>query len=216
MVVLAVSVQSSKAAGQQGATPDELKQAETEVPQLAGVLGLKRGMTVADVGTGGGAMTLVMARWLGPAGRVYATDVDAATVRSVQEQAARAKLGNVVTVIGTQSATRLPRMCCEAIWLRNVYHHLTDPAREDGSLFDSLKDGGSLAVIDFRPMPGSKPPAGVPADRTGHGIVPEIVARELTAAGFTIVNTIPHWPPPDEKSESFLVLARKPATNTTR
>jgi hypothetical protein len=59
-------------------------------------------------------------------------------------------------------------------------------------------------------MPGSKPPPNVPADRTGHGISPAIVERELVAAGFTLVQTIAKWPPPPDKGEAFfLVLVRK-------
>ena len=52
----------------------ERRQAEFEAPQLAEVLGLKPGVTVADIGTGGGAMAMVLGRLLG-SGRVYATDI---------------------------------------------------------------------------------------------------------------------------------------------
>jgi len=57
-----------------GAVRQEREQAAREVPQLAELLALKPGMIVADVGAGGGAMSVVMAKWLGPGGRVYATD----------------------------------------------------------------------------------------------------------------------------------------------
>lgn len=196
--------------------PQELKQAEADVPQLAQVLGLEPGMAVADVGAGGGAMTLVMARWIGPDGRVYSNDVNKAAVQSIRQAADRAHLRNVVTVVGSQTSANLPKACCDAIWLRDVYHHLTNPAAEDSSVFQSLKPGGRLAVIDFKPMPGSKPPPNVPADRTGHGILPSIVERELGAAGFHIERTISHWPPPPDKGDYFLVLAQKPASHEAR
>src|SRR5262245_62323510 len=51
---------------QQRATADELKQAELDVPKLMPVLEVTPSMTVADVGAGAGAMTLVMAQALGP------------------------------------------------------------------------------------------------------------------------------------------------------
>ena len=49
----------------------ERKEAESEGPQLANILGLRPGMTVADVGAGFGAMTVVLARLL-TSGQVFA------------------------------------------------------------------------------------------------------------------------------------------------
>jgi predicted methyltransferase len=72
----------------------------------------------------------------------------------------------------------------------------------------SLKPGGRLAILDFLPQPGSKLPAGVPENRGGHGIPPEVVVEELKAAGFTHVRTIDEWPRGD-KNPLFLVLFTK-------
>ncbi|HZL96184.1 MAG TPA: SAM-dependent methyltransferase, partial [Vicinamibacterales bacterium] len=72
--------------GQQTAlTEDQIRTADAEVPRLAELLELKPGMTVADVGAGFGAWSMRFARWLGPAGRVYATDVGAAQLASMRE-----------------------------------------------------------------------------------------------------------------------------------
>ncbi len=195
---------------QQNATADELKQAETEVPQLIKVLEIAPGMTVADVGAGGGAMTMVMARRVGPMGRVYATELNPQQVTAIRAQAAAATLENVVVVEAAPTATNLPDACCDAIYLRNVYHHLTDPLAEDRSLLKALKPGGRLAIIDFEPAPGSKPAPDVPADRTGHGVAKAIVARELRTAGFDVDSTIRKWPATSAGDASFLVLARRP------
>jgi hypothetical protein len=58
-----------------------------------------------------------------------------------------------------------------------------------------LKSGGQLAIIDFEPAPGSALPEGVPANRSGHGIPPDVLIAEITAAGFVAVKTLPVWPP---------------------
>jgi predicted methyltransferase len=71
------------AAPQQAATDAELKDAAHDVPLLMQVLDVTSGMTVADVGAGAGAMTIVTARWLGPRGRVYSTDINEAQVRAI-------------------------------------------------------------------------------------------------------------------------------------
>jgi len=87
----------------------ELEQATREVPQLAEVLALKPGGTVADVGSGGGAMAVVIANWLGPAGRVYATDVRAEQLAEIREAVAREGLSNVMVLEGATRSTKLPR-----------------------------------------------------------------------------------------------------------
>lgn len=76
------------------------------------------------------------------------------------------------------------------------------------SLFDSLKRGGRLAIIDFEPEPGSRRPDGVPINRGGHGITPRAVEEEITSAGFIFDRMILRWPSPE--GGYFLMLFRKP------
>jgi SAM-dependent methyltransferase len=186
----------------------ERKQAESDLPHLVEALELKPGMTVADVGSGGGAVTVVLGKW-NATGRVFATDITERGLRLTREYAKREGLTNVTVIEGAAGATNLPDACCDAIFMRDVYHHITDVPSFNKSLMASLKPGGRLAIIDFRPDKGSKLPAGVPANREGHGILPPIVESELTGAGFTHVKTVDKWPP-DDKNPLFLVLFRKP------
>ena len=144
---------------------EELEQAAREVPKLAEVLTLKPGMIVADVGSGGGAMAVVIAKWLGPDGRVFATDVRAAQLDEIRAAVAREGVSNVVVLEGTALSTNLPSGCCDAIFLRDVYHHLTHPQDIGASLLAALKPGGRLAIMDFPPEPGSSIPDGYPEPR---------------------------------------------------
>ena len=146
-----------------GAVRQEREQAAREAPQLAELLALKPGMIVADVGAGGGAMSVVMAKWLGPGGRVYATDIRAEQLAEIRAAVAENALSNVVVLEGAESSTNLPSECCDAIFLRDVYHHLTRPHEFNASLLAALKPRGRLAIMDFPPEPGSTIPAGVPA-----------------------------------------------------
>ena len=192
------------------AVRQEREQAAREVPQLAELLALKPGMTVADVGAGGGAMSVAMAKWLGPEGRVYATDIGAAQLAEIRALVTQDAVPNVVVLEGAGSSTNLPNECCHAIFLRDVYHHLTRPHEFDASLLASLKSGGRLAIIDFPPDPGSPVPAGVPSDRGGHGIPASIIATEVTGAGFRHLMTMPIWPPDGNRDRLFLVMFEKP------
>lgn len=192
------------------AVRQEREQAAREVPQLAELLALKRGMVVADVGAGGGAMSVAMAMWLGPEGRVYSTDIRAEQLAEIRAAVAAAALSNVVVLEGAESSTNLPNECCDAIFLRDVYHHLTRPHEFDTSLLAALKPGGRLAIIDFPPDQGSSIPAGVPDDRGGHGIPAQIVVTEVTRAGLRHVRTMSRWPPDDDRNRLFLVMFEKP------
>ena len=186
----------------------ERAQAEREVPQLAEVLELKPGMTVADVGAGGGAVTVVLGKWIG-SGRVFATDIGAPQLALIRDYVMREGLSNVTVIEGRAASTNLPDACCDAIFLRDVYHHLSDPEPFNKSLLASLKPGGRLAVIDFVPDQGSKTPAGVPANRRRARHRTPMVISEVAAAGLTHSNTIEDWPP-GERNPLFLVLFRKP------
>jgi len=194
---------------QRSATPREIEQAQSEIPRLVEVLQLTPGMTVADVGAGFGAMTIVISSWLGPTGRVYATDIAAPQLTALREAISRESLANVVVLDGAERSTNLPDACCDAIFMRDVYHHLTQPDEFDRSLSAALKPGGRLAVIDFEPEAGSQIPRGVRANRGGHGIPPVVVANEVSAQGLTHVKTIPVWPPDSNPARFFLVLFRK-------
>jgi len=207
LVALPAALASQRPAG---AVRQEREQAAREVPQLAELLKLKPGMTVADVGAGGGAMSVAMARWLGAAGRVYATDIGADSLAEIRAYVAEQMLSNVVVLEGAAASTNLPNACCDAIFLRDVYHHLTRPQEFDASLLAALKPGGRLAIMDFPPDPGSTIPAGVPSDRGGHGIPESILAAEVTRAGFRHLQMMPRWPPDDDRGRLFLVMFEKP------
>jgi precorrin-6B methylase 2 len=206
---LVLFVAARLAAQQTALTEGQLKAAEIEIPRLVVLLELQPGMTVADVGAGFGAWTMRFSRWLGPEGRVYATDVGAAQLAALRDVTTRERLTNVTVLEGASSTTNLPALCCDAILIRDAYHHLTQPADIIRSLAGSLKPGGRLAVIDFPPRPDSTVPAGVPADRGGHGVPSEIVQREVGAV-LTHVRTIPAWAPDSQPASLFLVLFRKP------
>jgi predicted methyltransferase len=196
------------------AVRQERAQAAREAPRLARTLALKPGMSVADIGAGGGAMSVAMAKWLGPEGRVYATDIGADQLAEIKAAVAQETLSNVVVIEGAEASANLPRECCNAIFLRDVYHHLTRPHEFDASLLAALKPAGRLAIMDFPPDPGSKIPAGVPADRGGHGVPASIIVTEATRAGYRHLETMTRWPPDDDRGRLFLVLFEKPLTSS--
>ena len=170
-----------------------------EMPRLKQVLALKEGMVVADVGAGKGELTLAVAREVGSKGRVFATEIDAARLRRLGERSAG--FDNITVVPAQSRETGLPQGCCDAIVLRRVYHHLSDPSSINASLLRSLRPGGMLVIIDLPPpfswLRGS---LGVPA---------QAVIDEIKAGGFEPVQLISDWPGRGPL-ESYCAVFRRP------
>jgi ubiquinone/menaquinone biosynthesis C-methylase UbiE len=169
-------------------------------------MGLAPGMTVADVGAGDGKFSVVLARGVGPNGRVYATEVDEAEIDKIASRAEGEGLRNVKTVVGSQDDTGLPFACCDAILLRMVYHHFTDTAAMRRSLLNALKPGGRLVIIDVPPKKGWRHLEGVP-ERGGHGISMGELTGDLSRSGFEIVSRQYNWP---AEEDAYLVVFRRP------
>jgi ubiquinone/menaquinone biosynthesis C-methylase UbiE len=171
--------------------------AAEEVKRLAELMGWKAGTIAADIGAGDGKYTFAAVERVGAAGKVFATEIDAKKLGELKSEVVKRKLGNVVVVESKEAETNLPPGCCDAIFLRRVYHHLTKPAEFDASLVRSLKAGGRLAIIDFPARAGLDPVEGVPSNRGGHGIPQKIVIKELTAAGLQVEKIVNDWPESD-------------------
>lgn len=197
------------AAQQTRLTEGMIKTAEAEIPELVKLFGLEPGMTVADVGAGFGAWTVRFAKVVGPTGRVYSTDIGAPQLDALRDYVKKEGLANVTVIEGAVDSTNLPAGCCDAILVRDAYHHFTQPEAMIKSLASGLKPGGRLAIIDFPPRAKSEIPAGVPANRGGHGVPPEIVQKEVGTV-LTYVETRTPWMTSSEPASLFLVLFRKP------
>jgi predicted methyltransferase len=195
--------------GQQGLTEAMIKTAAVEVPRLIELLELKPGMTIADVGAGFGAWTTAFSKWTGASGRVYSTDIGDKQLAFLRETTKREGLTNVIVLAGAERSTNLPASCCDAILIRDAYHHLTHPNDLLRSVAASLRPGGRLAVIDFPPRANSELPAGVPANRNGHGVPPDVVIQEVKGAGLTLVSQNRQWSAQSQPNDLFLVIFRK-------
>lgn len=209
ILLLLTSLVAQQPQGQQGLTEAMIKSAAVEVPRLVQLLELKPGMTVADVGAGFGAWTVAFGKWTGPSGRVFATDVGEKQLAFLREYTKKEGLSNVTVLSGAPASTNLPANCCDAILIRDAYHHLTQPQDILKSMASALKPGGRLAVIDFPPRPNSDVPAGVPANRRGHGVPPDVVTEEAKAAGFAMVSMNQQWSAQSQPNDLFLLVFRK-------
>jgi precorrin-6B methylase 2 len=121
-----------------------------EVTRLAERLSLHEGMTVAEIGAGTGWLTVEVAQRVGPSGRVYSTELTAPRLDAIRHAAREAGVSNVTVLEAGDRTTNLSASCCDAIFMRRVYHHLSDAPAVTASLRKALKAGGRLAIIEFR------------------------------------------------------------------
>lgn len=161
----------------------------TDVNWLIEVLELKEGSIVADIGAGDGNQTLAIAQHVGPAGRVYSTEIGSENLQNLRETVASASVENVTVIEGHPGQTNLPKECCDALFLRRVYHHFGDPASMNASLWQSLKPGGRLAVIDFEPRDSESADPDGRATGSQHGVTADTVVEELSQAGFILIRS---------------------------
>jgi len=178
-----------------------------EVERLAAWLEVQPGTHVADVGAGDGTFAVALARRVGPSGHVYATELDATRLADIRQAATDAGLSNVTVIEAAVSHTNLPDACCDALFSRVVYHHLTDPAAINADIFRALRPGGRLMIIDFEPGGIlnwiSQPET---AERHGgHGTPKETVLQEVTSTGFQVMRGPESW-----RGRTYAVLFRRP------
>jgi ubiquinone/menaquinone biosynthesis C-methylase UbiE len=171
--------------------------AADEMAKLAALMDWKQGTVVADIGAGDGRYSFAAEEYVGAKGRVFATEIDKEKLAKLRDEIKKRNLQNVTALESGEAETNLPASCCDAIFLRRVYHHLSKPLEFDASILRSLKPGGELAVIDFPPHPEYGKVRGVPKDREDHGIQQKILIEEVTKAGFQLEKIVEDWPTSD-------------------
>lgn len=185
---------------------------ENEAARLVSLLGARPGATVADVGAGEGRWTIELAEAVGPAGHVFATEVEESLLEKIEERLETEGMGNVEVVRGDQRSTGLPAACCDAILLRLVYHHFVDPEAMRADLARALRPGGRLAIVETRPQSSWRRLEGVP-ERGGHGIEVADLIGEMARAGFRPVERHGEW---NGDADRFAVVFEKTAAPPAR
>jgi SAM-dependent methyltransferase len=133
-------------------------------------------------------------------------------------RSSEADLNNVTVVAATPTDSGLPADCCDAAYMIGVYHHITDPAPTDASIFRALKPGARLLINDFPPTIWLAffKVKGVPANRGGHGVPDDIVINEITAAGFREMMKETHpWHPGFLIRDTYCLVFSKPEDSKT-
>lgn len=119
--------------------------------QVMDAIGVKPGMTVAEVGAGRGRYAVHMAARVGGTGRVYANDIDEEALAYLRERCGRDGIPNIETVVGEVDDPLLPEGACDVVYLINTYHHLDEPVELLANIMPALTDEGILVIIEHDP-----------------------------------------------------------------
>jgi SAM-dependent methyltransferase len=155
-----------------------------ERENLAGLVGPKPGAVVADIGAGSGFMTQLFAKLVGPNGKVFAEDINPKLLEHISQDAAQEGLKNVQTVLGKETSVELPANSVDLVFLCDAYHHFEYPRSMLASIYNALRPGGQIVLVEFQRIPGQSPAWMLEHTRAGK----EVFSREITDAGFELIN----------------------------
>lgn len=179
-----------------------------DAKRLIEALQVRPGSVVAEIGAGDGDLTIALAKHVGPDGKIFTSELGEERVKQLRSAVEKSGVSNVQVLEGHETRANLPEGCCDAIFMRSVYHHFGDPPAMNASFLQALKPGGRIAVIDFAPPKDTAAPGKRGGDGA-HGVSAEVVANELKAAGFEVIST--EQGPGQGRSRMVTVVAARPA-----
>jgi predicted methyltransferase len=148
--------------------------------------GVQPGMKVGELIPGGGYMTRLFSKAIGPTGKLYLFDGAARQNTTAAIVADTANYPNV-SFVATDFVTIASPEPLDLVWTSQNYHDMHNPGRNldivgaNKAILGALKKGGTYIVLDHQSAKG------VEFDAQLHRIDKEKVKAEVIAAGFQYV-----------------------------
>lgn len=173
---------------------DRALDAQRKPAEVLRFFGIRPGMTVLDLYSGGGYYTEILSFLVGPSGRVVAHNNAAYLEFAKKDLAGRftpGRLQNVERLMAENNELRLPPGRFDVVLMsqtwHDVYHEDTGWARIDGpkllaEIRQAMKPGAVLGVIDHVAVTGAPAEVG----DTLHRIDPERLRQDITSGGFAL------------------------------
>jgi ubiquinone/menaquinone biosynthesis C-methylase UbiE len=177
----------------EGVNRDEWQQPQ----KVLAALNIRPGQVIADLGSGSGYFTFKLSQAAGPAGKVYAVDIDSDMVALVAKRAKDEGASNVETILAKSDDPVLPKESVDLIFTSNTYHHIDNRIAYFANLRKYLRPAGRVAIIDF--------------DRRAwiegllrHYTPSDFIKREMEQAGYALQQELDFL-----DRQSFLIFAVK-------
>lgn len=167
------------------------RDARQKPKELVESLGLKKGDTACDLGTGVGYLLPYLSEAVGGNGQVIAQDIFPDFLAKAKSTAEAERLNNVRFVLGTATDPHLPVRACDVVLVLDAYHHFDYPQKMLARIKAAIKRGGRMAIVDYykrkEAMPGG--------DAINHiRLDIDDMVREVEAEGFKAVSRKEHIP----------------------
>ncbi|HEY9217951.1 MAG TPA: methyltransferase [Phenylobacterium sp.] len=168
---------------------DKARDAARKPAEMLAFAEVKPGQKVLEIIPGGGYFTRLLSKAVGPTGKVYAAAAPGNGVTQLEPVTKDATYSNVQVIAPPLRAGATVPEPVDVIFTAQNYHDLhlaqlkLDVPAANKALFDALKPGGILLVIDHAAVAGA--PLTV-ADSL-HRIDPAVARAEIEAAGFQYV-----------------------------
>ena len=156
---------------------------------IVAALGLEPGAAVADVGAGTGFIAQLLAREVGPDGRVYAVEISQESLDYIMKEAEKEGHANIVPVLGEHRTTNLHSDSADVIVTIRTYHHFEYPVDMLESIKAALRPEGRFVVIDPERIKGVTSEADL-----GHFRGKGTITDEILDAGFVLGKELPLIP----------------------
>jgi ubiquinone/menaquinone biosynthesis C-methylase UbiE len=165
-------------------------------------LDLRRGDTVADLGSGAGYFALKLSHAVGNRGQVLAVDLRRLSLFFLWTRALLRGQHNVHVIAGEENNPRLPTGTLDAVLICNTFHEFSNPELMLNHTFRSLRPGGYLVVVDRAPRAS--------AAEHSHEMPLKVIEGGLRRKGFEIVRLDDRFIDRPGDDLWWLIIGRKP------
>lgn len=133
--------------------------------------------SVVEIGAGTGMFAREFALRMS-GGMLYAVDSEPVMLDWMRDHPSTDSPAEIVVTDADAGSIPLPDDIADLVYTVNLHHELDDPARMLSEARRLLRDGGTVAIVDWK---REATPKGPPLE---HRVAVDEIARQLTAAGF--------------------------------
>ncbi len=124
--------------------------AELRIDTVLEKLSLPIDAWLGDLGCGPGAFTIAFAKAC-PDGVVFASDVEPRQLDVVLKKLRANAVANVVPVLASDDDPHFPQASLDVVFVCDTYHHLENRVDYMRRLSKTLKPGGRLVILEYKP-----------------------------------------------------------------